>query len=90
MSKTVTPTIGTTPTLIHQSTSPNVESVIIDVLSGSDVTLGGPSVVAGAGPILKTTSQPQTVNVYQDAIYGICATASAQVAAFIVLSDSGR
>lgn len=90
MSKSASVTVHTTPTLLYQSDGPDLETVTLDTLSGSDVTLGGPTVVAGQGPQLKTTSNPLPMTLYEDSVYGIVASATAVVEVFAVLSGSGR
>lgn len=88
MSTSASVTVGTTPTLLYQANGPDVETVTLDNLSGSDVTLGGSNVVAGQGPQQKTTSPPWVGALYEDAIYGIVASATATVVTFSVLSGS--
>lgn len=86
MSVSKSVTVTTSPTLLYQADGPNVETVTLDTLSGSDVTLGGPTVVAGQGPQLKTTSNPLPMTLYADSVYGIVASSTAVVEAFAVIS----
>lgn len=81
-------TVGTTPTLLYQSLGPDQESVTLDNLTGSDVTIGGPSVVSGSGPQLKSANPPWTTLLEADSVYGICASGTATVEAFAVISSS--
>jgi hypothetical protein len=88
MSTTKEITVTTSPTLLYQSDGPDRETVIFDNVSGSDVTLGGPNVVAGHGPQLKAPNSPQTISMKGDAVYGIVATGTADVNIFAVISEN--
>lgn len=86
MSASKSVTVTTTPTMLYQADGPNQETVTLDTLAGSDVTLGGPTVVAGQGPQLKTTSPALPITLYEDSVYGVVATATATVEVFAVIS----
>jgi hypothetical protein len=88
MSVSKSVTVTTSPTMLYQADGPNPETVTVDVLSGSDVTLGGPTVVAGQGPQEKTTSPPWVGTLYEDSVYGVVATGTASVEVFAVISGS--
>jgi len=82
-------TVGTTPVELYAAPGPQAETVIIDVQSGSTVTVGGSGVTAGQGPQFPVSAAPTSLGqVNGDSIWAVCAAGSAQVSVLAYVSGT--